>query len=206
MHTIGLISLNLSTCIYFFWFIPQLALTFKRKKTTGLSFTMHAVLTIGYISDLLYGFGCSLPVQYKLVSMCGLGYLAIQHLQFVVFNKLNWRMIIITMLLLLFLAFSLHSIVFANRSREFFDDFGMVSNICWFSFMLPQIIKNYQQGSAAGLSINFVVLSIFSTVLDAVAAFALGWDWPSKVGAPIAMLQQFILLSQCLNFRRQTAL
>lgn len=202
IHTIGLISLNLSTCIYFFWFIPQLALTFKRKNTSGLSFAMHSLLTIGYISDLMYGFGCAMPVQYKCVSICGLGYLSIQHYQFIAFNKLKWKTILTTALLISFLIFSVHIIVFEHRSREFFDTFGMVSNICWFSFMLPQILKNYRRNSVDGLSARFVMLSIFSSGLDTLAAYALGWDWPSKVGAPIGFIQQSIVLWQCFFYKR----
>ncbi len=104
--------------------------------------------------------------------------------------------------LCLFLIFSVHIIIFEHRSREFFDYFGMVSNICWFSFMLPQIIKNHQRNSADGLSAKFVMLSVLSSGLDIVAAYALGWDWPSKVGAPIGFIQQLIVLWQCSFYKR----
>src|SRR3989338_11149191 len=81
-HVIGEITLSLSTLIYFFWFLPQIYLNFKRKNTDGLSLWMHGLLLLGYSADLLYGFGRHMQWQYRLVTIVGLICLFVQHIQF----------------------------------------------------------------------------------------------------------------------------
>ena len=46
-HQIGEITLSLSTIVYFFWFVPQIILNYKRKSTAGFSLWMHGLLLIG---------------------------------------------------------------------------------------------------------------------------------------------------------------
>src|SRR5438445_7099169 len=81
-HTVGEITVNISSLIYFVWFVPQIWLNYRRKNTDGLSLWMHGLLLLGYSADLLYGFGRDMQWQYRMVTIVGLFFLFIQHYQF----------------------------------------------------------------------------------------------------------------------------
>ena len=78
---------------------------------------------------------------------------------------------------------------------------GMISNFCWFTFFIPQIIKNYVDQSTEGLSVSFVLLSIFSALCDVISTYALNYDWPSQYYVPISLAQKFIVLGQGIYYR-----
>lgn len=204
-HIIGETSLDLSTFIYFIWFIPQLKMTFQRKSTRGLSLWMHGFLIAGYLADLVYGFGQQLPIQYRLVTIFGLFCLAVEHFQF-------WRyglktivekriFSLFNVLFISFFIYAISTITIFKETKFFYDLAGMISNTCWFVFFIPQIIKNYKSASTKGLSLAFVVLSLFTTVLDTISTYALGYPWPSKVGVPMTLVKKFVLLGQCYYYR-----
>lgn len=205
-HMIGEVSLDLSTLIYFIWFIPQLKLTFKRKSTEGLSLWMHGLLISGYLADLVYGFGREMPLQYRMVTVSGLFYLGFEHFQF-------WRYGLKTLIdritfycfnfvFSFFLIYAILTITIDKESKFFYDMAGMISNFCWLTFFIPQIIKNFKEKSTKGLSFSFVILSLFTTLLDMISTFALNYDWPSKVGIPITLLKKLILVSQFVYYNK----
>jgi|GEM_PF-813729 uncharacterized protein with PQ loop repeat len=209
-HAIGEISLSISTAIYFIWFAPQLWLNFKRKDTEGLSFWMHGLLFLGYSADLMYGFGLQMQWQYRAVTIFGLVSLSIEHYQFGRYGlhrlseTLNY--LAISFLVLLLLGFSLYTLAWTHHTRPFYNLMGLISNVCWFAYMLPQIIRNYANKSTRGLSVWFVVLSIFLSVCDITSAVSLKWDWPSLVGAPLTLLKKSVVLFQVYYYgRRQRA-
>lgn len=205
MHTIGEISLNISTAIYIIWFIPQLKLTFTRKNTSGLSLLMHSILMLGYIADLMYGFGRHLPIQYRMVTMIGLCSLLIEHYQFARYGlktlteKRLYLSISLGFLMLFFAV--LYNIFVDVHSKTYYNVAGFVSMICWLAFMWPQIIKNFVNKSTQGLSTGFVYLSVITSICDIISAYALNWALPSKIGAPIGMIKKSILLSQCYYYK-----
>lgn len=204
-HSIGEISLDIATLIYFIWFIPQLRMTFKRKSTEGLSLWMHGFLIAGYLADLVYGFGRELPVQYRIVTIVGLLCLVCEHFQF-------WRyglktsiakktFYLFNVVFISFLVYTVATITVLKETKFFYDMAGMISNICWFVFFIPQIVKNYRNKSSKGLSTSFVVLSLFTTMLDTISTYALGYPWPSKIGIPVTLFKKSLLISQCYYYR-----
>lgn len=204
---ISQITLNTSLCIYFIWFAPQIFLNFKRKNTQGFSIGMHNILCIAYLSDLMYGIGRDMQWQYRMVTIVGLLSLAIQHYQFFRYgwHDIKQRTIhtVLTMLYLCVLGYIALSI-YANQHTQAYDDLaGMLANLCWLSYMLPQIIKNYRNQSTVGLSISFVFLAIFINCCDSISAWSLDWDYPSKVGPIMALMGNTILLLQVFYYARK---
>ena len=203
---LGQISLNISMSIYLIWFLPQVFLNFKRKDTEGLSLGMHGILSIGYLCDLIYGWGLSMPLQYRLVTWIGLFSLAIQHYQIGRYglHKINQKygFIFLNIFYFLLLIFVFWALKFSAHARYFYDQIGMVSNICWLTYMLPQIIKNFINKSTIGLSPYFVAIAIFLNLCDSTSAWALDWDYPSKIGAPVAWFENLILLGQVFYYAK----
>lgn len=207
MNFIGHITLNLSLSIYLIWFVPQIILNFKRKDTEGLSMLMFGILCIGYLSDLMYGFGRGMQWQYRTVTVVGLFSLAIQHYQFGRYglHRLTekYTYFALSFVYLAWLFYAIYAIKFNFHSKNFYDVAGMLANICWFSYMLPQIFKNYFNKSTVGLSIYFVGIAIFLNLCDSTSAWMLGWDYPSKIGPAITLLGNLILLSQVIYYGKR---
>jgi uncharacterized protein with PQ loop repeat len=207
MSFIGNISLNISFIIYLLWFMPQVWLNFKRKDTEGLSMLMHGILCIGYLCDLIYGFGRDMQWQYRTVTIVGLISLAVQHYQIGRYG-LHRRSEKLTYLALniiysvLFIT-SIYVINFSHFDKQILDLMGMCANACWLSYVIPQIIKNYNNQSTLGLSAIFVCFSIFLNVCDTTSAWMLGWDYPSKIGPTLSLIQNFILLWQVKYYAKQ---
>jgi len=208
LHTIGEITLSASTLIYFFWFIPQLYLNFKRKDTEGLSFWMHGLLFLGYSADLLYGFGRHMQWQYRAVTLIGLVSLSIQHYQIGRYGlhtrQETFHYYLITLLILLLFGYAFYNLAEAHHTKSYYDIAGMISNTCWFTYLIPQIVKNYVNKSTEGLSVGFIVLTLLISVFDLTAAITLHWDWPSLIGAPVTFLKKGILLGQYVYYKRRS--
>ena len=188
MPLLGQITLNLSLTLYLLWFVPQLWLNARRHDTEGLSYWMHGLLFIGYLADLMYGFGRDMQWQYRMVTIIGLLCLSYQHYQIARYG-LHDRVekiifAIITLLILLGFSATIYDITTLSHSKQAYDTAGMMSNFCWFSFAIPQIIKNYRQKSTLGLSLMFVIISLLISLFDNISAWALYWDYPSKIGLP----------------------
>jgi hypothetical protein len=167
---------------------------------------MHGVLCLGYLSDLIYGFGLGMQWQYRVVTVSGLFSLAIQHYQFGRYGLHRRTQILIYLLfsalcvglLLLIVLF----LVFQSYPRHFYDTMGMMSNGFWLTYALPQIVKNFVRKSTVGLSPYFIAIALFLNLCDTASAWALHWDYPSKVGVGIAWLEDAILLLQVIYYGR----
>lgn len=205
--TIGHISLTISSTIYLIWFIPQILLNFKRKDTEGLSMLMHGILCIAYLTDLMYGFGLAMQWQYRMVTIAGLCSLTLQHYQFGRYGlhraseKISYY--ILSLIALALFCYAIYVIGFSAHVQNFYDHIGMFTNICWLGYMLPQIIKNYNNKSVVGLSPYFVGIAIFLNICDATSAWALDWDYPSKVGPCISFIGNCTLLSQVFYYGKR---
>jgi uncharacterized protein with PQ loop repeat len=206
MSSIGSISLNISFSIYLVWFIPQILLNFKRKNTDGLSLFMHSILCLGYLCDLMYGFGRDMQWQYRTVTIIGLISLSIQHIQIAYYGLKSQRekLTYFTFNIIFILLFitSICVIKFSHFDKEIFDLLGMCTNTCWLMYGIPQIIKNYSKQSTIGLSTLFICFAIFLNLCDTTSAWALNWDYPSKIGPMLSLIQNFMLLSQVMYYAR----
>lgn len=207
-HTIGEMTLSVSTTIYLIWFLPQIILNFKRKSTEGLSFWLHTLLFLGYAADLIYGFGLHMQWQYRFVTIVGLTSLLVQHWQFWHYSKAKsvgeGLYFTITLLIFGMLFFSIAVIMLYQPPRSFNNFFGMVSNSCFFIYMLPQIAKNYMSKSTEGLSFLFVLFGLLLAFCDFASAVALTWSWPSLVGPFIGAATKTTLLVQIYYYARQS--
>ncbi|MCX7125564.1 MAG: PQ-loop repeat-containing protein [Gammaproteobacteria bacterium] len=209
-HMLGEITLSISTVVYFIWFLPQIWLNFKRKSTKGLSLWMHGLLLLGYCADLLYGFGREMQWQYRMVTITGLFFLLIQHYQFWRYslndNKRTRKathinFILLSSMVLILLFYAVFNFTVDHHSKQYYDIAGFISDICWMTYLFPQIIKNYLAKSVVGLSVGFVVIDIILSCLDMTSTFALHWDWPSVVSAFITLFKKGILVSQIVYYR-----
>ncbi len=204
MPIIGQISLNISFLIYLIWFVPQITLNFKRKNTEGLSLFMHGLLCIGYLSDLMYGFGRDMQWQYRTITLIGLFSLAIQHYQFFRYGlhnaKKKWTFAGLSILYSLLLCCVILNLQLYHSEQSFYDAAGMIANICWLSYMLPQIIENYCSRSTTGLSMLFVLFAVFLNVCDLTSAWMLDWDYPSKIGPAVTLIGNLILIFQIVYY------
>ena len=200
-HIIGEITLNVSFVLYLFLCLPQVIHNLRYKNTKGLSLWMHVVFTSSYILDLMYGFGLHMQLQYRLVTLVGLCGLAIQHVQLGLYQKRNWHYVTATVFLLSLLIFSLSGITVVHYSRSVYDSIGMIDQVLAVMYMLPQILKNSRLQSIASLCVWFILIDMMTACLDTVTAFALHWDYPSKVGPPIILLVGCILIWQFYRYR-----
>lgn len=207
MQTLGNITLNISLIAYCICFIPQILLNFKRKSTQGLSMLMFGILTIGYLSDLMYGFGRDMQWQYRLTTLIGLGSLAISHYQFGHYGLYhsNQKRLYITLNIFYvgLLCYAIIAIQANFYSKDFYNLIGMLANLCWVSYMLPQIIKNYLNRSTEGLSTVFVSFAIFLNICDSVSAWTLDWGYPNKIGSASILLGNLFLLLQVKYYAKQ---
>ena len=94
------------------------------------------------------------------------------------------------------LLFACYNLINVHHRQSFYNAMGCISTVCWFIYMLPQIIKNYVRKSTEGLSYAFVLISVVLSLCDVTSAYALGWNWPSLMGAPLTLLKKSWLLWQ----------
>lgn len=206
-HLLGEITLSLSTIVYFIWFVPQLLLNYRRKNTDGFSLWMHGLLFIGYCADLLYGFGRDMQWQYRLVTISGLVFLFIEHIQFRMYgnhtktSRIHYYLL--SAIVSCLLCYAIYSLIAQQHTKAYYNMAGYLSDFCWMTYILPQIIKNYRLKSTKGLSPSFVVLSIVLSALDMTSTFALHWALPSVISQFITLLKKSVLIFQMFYYRKQ---
>lgn len=207
-NQIGEITLSLSTIVYFFWFVPQILLNYRRKDTDGFSLWMHGLLLIGYTADLLYGFGRHMQWQYRLVTIVGLIFLSIEHWQIAQYDcrtkTEKWNFVALTLLVFILLIYAIVNFTLLHHGKRYYDFAGLISDICWMTYMIPQIIKNFRLKSTKGLSVGFVALSVVLSCLDITSTFALRWDWPSILSECVTLLKKSILIFQMWYYHRKS--
>lgn len=206
VHLLGEITLSISSIVYFIWFLPQIVLNFKRKSTEGLSLWMHGLLLLGYSADLLYGFGRHMQWQYRAVTVVGLICLFVQHYQFARYGLKTKiardNFIFLSMLVSIVFSYAILNFTLLHHGKKYYDAAGLVSDLCWMTYVLPQIIKNFVRKSTAGLSVGFVIISLILSGLDITSTFALHWDWPSVVSECVTLLKKSILVFQIIYYSR----
>lgn len=198
---IGHVTLNISVLIYVVLYLPQVLRNLKRKSTDGVSYLMHLILMVGYLSDLLYGIGRHMQWQYILVSVTGLICLSLQHIQFGRYGGLTKSFLFGTVIVVSCLLFVVVALSYALPARVYIQA-GVIAWITGIVYTLPQIWKNYRFSAAWGVSIVFVYLDILCSSCDTASAWTLGWDYPSKIGSPIELVLGCCLLAQVMYLRR----
>jgi hypothetical protein len=203
---IGYITLNISFVCYLSLLVPQLIHNWKYRSTQHLSLSMHYVMTACYILDFLYGMGRDMQWQYKTVTIVGTLCLAIQHIQIYQYSAFNVqqrrRYIFYTGLLLSLLTGSIYGLVALELPSTVWIWAGGAAQAGALIFVIPQIIKNHTIQSTAGINLYFVLLLIFLSICDSISAWSLGWDWPSRYGAPVSIAIRLILLYQFFKYSR----
>ncbi len=199
---IGNIALNLSFLIYLVLYLPQVIYNLRRKSTDGLSFLMHFILIIGYTADMMYGFGRHMQWQYCLVAVIGLVCLGFQHVQVGCYQKITRQYVLATVILLAWLAYAVYAISSRALPAGDYIDAGYVAWGTGVIYTLPQVWKNYRVASAVGVSTVFILFDILASSCDAVSAWCLNWDAPSKFGSPIECVFGLLLLAQAYYFNR----
>lgn len=205
LSVIGTVTLNISTLLYFVWLVPQLFVTQQRHSAHELSLSMHAVLLLGYMADLVYGIGVNLPTQYKLVSAAGLVALLIEHYQIWKYgltqkNQINFYLL--TFFFCGMIMFIGYHFTHSAHTPYFYSYIGTFTFVCWIVFIWPQIIKNQRTKSTIGFSIYSIFISIIAGICDVTSAFTLNWPLVSQIGAVIILLPKFIFLGQFYYYEK----
>lgn len=192
---IGSISLNASFILYLIHYLPQLIHNQRHDQLANMSLGFHVLLTLGYFTDLNYGFGVGMPWQYRVVSEVGLSCLIFQHCQL---TKLYWSQRFFRLISYLFAGLSILSFaaIIFSFSTSYYLFMGYLAQFLAIVFVVPQIIKNYRSESAMALSLSFLCLDWLCYVCDNVSAWALTWPLPSKLGSSIGLLLITLLLVQ----------
>ncbi|OGT42214.1 MAG: hypothetical protein A3F13_02150 [Gammaproteobacteria bacterium RIFCSPHIGHO2_12_FULL_40_19] len=203
-HTVGEITLSISTVVYVIWFLPQIRENYQRKSTEGLSLWMHGLLLLGYTIDLMYGFGRHMQWQYRLVTIVGLICLLIQHVQFARYDLKSkteyWNYIALTCLVVIVLSYAILNITVFHHGKWYYTMTGYIESACYFSYMFPQIIKIYRQKSTEGLSKLFIAFSIVLSVLDFISALTLHWAIPSLLMPSVDIFKKSIVVFQMFYY------
>lgn len=206
-HFIGEMTLSISTIIYIIWFLPQLWMNYQRKSTQGLSLWMHGLLFLGYSADLLYGFGRHMPWQYRLVTLSGLFFLFLQHLQFAKYGlrtqieKMNYA--VLSFFVMIFLLFAIFNFAVTQHTKAYYDTVGYFEDVCFWLYAFPQMIKNFRQKSTAGLSSWFVIFAVVLSGLDLISALTLHWDLPSILNPAVEIFKKSILVFQIFYYTQR---
>ena len=199
---IGNIALNISFLVYLVLYLPQVIHNLRRGSTQGLSFIMHTILVVGYLADLMYGFGRDMQWQYRIVDIAGLICLTIQHVQIGYYEKLNKHYISVTVILLGFLGYVLYAMTHALPTY-IYDHAGVIAWGTGVVYTLPQMWKNYRFASVMGVSTLFVIFDILCSSCDTISAWCLDWDYPSKFGSPMECVLGIFLLVQLYAYKKR---
>lgn len=195
-HIIGQVSLNVSFVLYLFLCLPQVIHNKRYKKTQGLSLLMHTIFFSSYLTDLIYGFGLGMPWQYKTVTLCGILCLFVQHVQLARYQKLTRQYVMSSLILLLLMCFTILTVIAVHLSINGYNTIGLIAQLLAVIYLFPQIVKNYHIKDAFSVSVGFLLIEIASSCLDTVSAFALQWNYPSKIGPPVIIACGLIVLLQ----------
>lgn len=189
-----------SFLLYLVVYSPQLIHNRKKTQIEQLSLSMHYLLYIGYLFDVLYGWYTHLPWQYLSVASIGYIFLTIQNTQlsrhFYLKNQkkracwINLVSICSTLCLMIALYTDLNHALTPAFNVSIF---GWIAHVLFTICFFPQCFKNQFNQSSDALNEFFLMIEISATSLDLCAAWCLHWGWPNKVG-PFVILIPLILL------------
>ena len=200
-HTLGMLSLNIAFVLYLFVFIPQIWHNRRLEYLQNLSPVMHAVLYVGVLFDLFYGFANDFQWQYKTVSIVSLLVLSVQHIQLLrlFHQRVQWRMLAMNTFMV-FVMLGCIGYFFVGIHHELAPISALVvgyaSRVCYQLYAIPQIVKNIKLKDANAVSRYFLLINTTLLVLDTISGWCLDWGWPAKLSPPISLIMMSILLYQ----------
>jgi uncharacterized protein with PQ loop repeat len=200
-YEIGTLSMNLSFILYLLLYLPQVVHNRQSHHIEHLSIGLHVILYGSYGLDLLYGFAHHLQWQYKTVSIVGLVYLTLQHIQITMhmWKMKNWAGVTLNLTCLVLGAisilyfFTIHKSILSDISTQLI---GFLARIGFLVYSVPQILKNRTRIGTQAISMSFIYLSMSLSLLDLLSAWCLDWGWPNKLAGPIQLSFTLILMRQ----------
>lgn len=209
MNSIGFVTLNLSLILYLFFYLPQLVHNFRYKRLGELSFGMHALLLFAATADIFYAFGRIEQWQYRLVSILMLLSLLVQHVHLLYYRKsfsfgfVKWCALSMLMIVMSGCALVLASII--KHPMTIYIAMGWAGQVAYWTYALPQIIKNKNSMHANAISMLFAVIGVATALLDLISAWIFSWGAPSLYGGFVAVSLQAYLFCQCYSSARYQA-
>ena len=198
METLGHITLNISTVIYIFLFLPQNIHNQLKHSTKHISMLTHMLMILANSFDLIYSIGFSFEWQYIMIDGIFLFFLFMQQLQ-ILNDRRNKKIVIHTLFIFIFLL----TIIFMALNKGLLSKnnllhLGEISNITYNVYWLPQIYKNFKNKNADGFSIIYLCLASFTSSCDIISGITLNWPLPTIIGSSFLL---FILLLQITQFK-----
>lgn len=203
----GLVTIQLSFFLYLGLYLPQLFHNIIRRSTHGLSWLMHLLMITSALCDVGYSLGLAMPWQYYTISGFGLGLLAVQHLQFGLYNRQRLPHFYTPVTAGLVVMGGAITISLQNRGAHqlIYLLLGYASMSGWLIAMVPQVRANSRLKSTEGLSLGFVLIGLFGLSCDTISAYSLNWALPNKIGTPVSVLLRLVLLAQFFYYRKSRA-
>lgn len=199
--TIGTISLNIATLLYFCSYWPQLRHNQKLSHLTELSLNYHFLLLTGDLSDLIYAISMGMPLQYQFVSMVSVGCLLYQHCQLWRLYFRNLQFQVATLILITILVSSVYITFFHSLSTSHYLMIAYLSQACYIIYLVPQVVQNQLLRSAQSLSVLLLIFEWCCCLCDNVSAWFLVWPMPNKIGSIIQIMLVMILMLQWYYFQ-----
>ena len=198
METLGHITLNISTVIYIFLFLPQNVHNQLKHSTKHISILTHTLMIFANSFDLIYSIGFSFEWQYIMIDGIFLFFLFMQQLQ-ILNDRRNKKIVIHTLFIFIFLL----TIIFIALNKGLLSKnnllhLGEISNITYNVYWLPQIYKNFKNKNTDGFSIIYLCLASFTSSCDIISGITLNWPLPTIIGSSFLL---FILLLQITQFK-----
>lgn len=201
MNSVGFVTLNLSLILYLFFYLPQLIHNFRYKRLGELSFGLHALLFFAATADMFYAFGRIDQWQYRLVSILMLLSLLVQHIHLLYYRQsfsfgfIKWLVLSLFIMVMSASVFLLASII--KQPMKIYITMGWASQVAYWTYALPQIIKNRNSTHANSISMFFVAIGVTTALLDLISAWIFSWGSPSLYGGFVAVVLQAYLFGQC---------
>lgn len=202
-HCIGEVTLNFTALIYIIWQIPQFMHNIQQKTNNNLSIKTHLILLLGYVVDLVYGFGEQLPLQYKIVTISGLICLVAEHCQVWVYWKYDehYKSYFILFTVLLFLC-AIKSLLSGAHTKNYYNICAIIAWLCWLSCLWPQLYANYRAQNVTGISCLTATLAMLTGIGDVISSFTLAWPLMSKLALIGMLIPRTILMVQLKLYKK----
>jgi len=197
---IGQISLNIALVLYLIHYIPQLIHNNRTENRKQLSLHFHGLLSIAYLSDLIFAVGMNMPWQYCLVSVVGVLCLLTQHAQLKSMHGQKAQFISYQFLIGIFVILFVASI-YLKLPKPFFLAMGFLCQAAIWIYTLPQIWKNYLYKQGQGLNNLYLGMTLACYFLDVVASTTLNWPVPAKLGAIFGLTCTTVLIYQMYIYK-----
>jgi hypothetical protein len=199
---IGQVCLNIALVLYLIHYLPQLLHNRHVENRIQLNIHFHGLLSIGYLSDLIFAFGMNMPWQYCMVSTVGVVCLFMQHVQL----KKQYhqrRLFSYYQLLIGFFAAIFFLSLYLKLPTPFFLGMGYVCQAAIWTYTLPQIWHNFRNKTGKGLHSAYLGMTIACYGLDVIASTTLHWPLPAVIGAFYGLACKTILLSQAILYKNK---